>query len=108
MARSYIQLSRAWYGAANLRRDKTDEVSMRNGSGDEAQGVARVDFHLLGHETPSPTAKLISYDDEWAALAKWPDLISAVGELGEDPTPADVCAMLDRLGFVDETPEVRP
>lgn len=98
--RTFVHLSRAWYGPANIRTDRyVDEVMLGfHLAGGE---IAMRWYELSGRATP----KLELFNDSFRALSQMPDLISALADADNvDFTPDEFCRLLVRLGFRDETP----
>ena len=108
--RSYIVLSKAWYGGEAVMKNRTtgaggvpvvEEVwiTVDDGKVFGEFGLEWLVFQCI------PTAMLRAFCDSWAAMRSIPGLLDALAEIGEnDPSPDDICTMLDRLGFVDTTP----
>ena len=96
--RTFIHLSRAWYGPANLGANTryVDEVTLSDD--------INVRWYALQDDRP-PAPKLEAFDDSWAALAKMGDLLAWMAtQDNKSITPSDFCRALERLGFTDATP----
>lgn len=106
--RQFTHLKRAWYGSANLPRGKkVDSVTM--GFYDEEGGTSgefSMEWEDLGtHVHP----RLCAFDDSWSALWEFRDFLEALAQMdGEDPTPEEICALLESMGVEDDTPEKNP
>lgn len=113
--RGYHHTSRAWYGRACTARakpDYIDDVTFGLYFDDEGgtRGEMTMKWTKLGGK---PTAQLRVFDDAWAVLAGFPDLIVALGKCdtgsgghrsgGRAITPLEFCALLDKCGFKDLT-----
>lgn len=113
--RSYHHLSRAWYGPACMAGSKPeyiDEVTFGLYWGDDGgtRGEMSMRWTRLGG---TPTAQLRVFDDAWAVLAGFTDVIAALGKHdkgngvhrsgGPTITPLEFCALLDICGFKDIT-----
>lgn len=104
--KGFVQLSRAWYGDANLRyqKDIKDEVSFGYYSpegGTSGEMVVKWVW-LAGKFVP----KLSVFSDAWSALSQMHDLIDLLGiHDNEDPTPEEFCTYLLSCGFIDKTEE---
>lgn len=107
--KSYVRLSEAWYYRRELRSpDVTDEVSFgyRHSEGGTL-GEMAIQWTCL--DGGKPALCLITYNDAWAALATFKDVIDAMAEVdSERITPRQFCAILDQCGFIDETPRKDP
>jgi hypothetical protein len=106
--RRYVVLSKAWYGKACLKNSTTgnghipvaEEVTITIDEGGLSADCGFV-WEELQRE---PAAKFEAFHDSWLALSYVDGLLVAMAELGDkNPSPDDICAMLDRLGFVDAT-----
>lgn len=98
--RTFIHLSRAWYGPANIRTNRyVDEVMLGfHLAGGE---IAMRWYELSGKAVP----KLELFNDSFRAFSQMPDLIAALADADNvDFTPGEFCFLLVRLGFRDETP----
>lgn len=116
--KQYIILSEAWYGEANLRPQlrpdmkpylrKVDNVEFGFYAPDGGtSGEMGVNWYQLESDG-SPVLCLEVFNDAWRALAQFKDVIDALAEVdGQDITPQQFCAILDRCGFVDATPRER-
>jgi hypothetical protein len=107
MERQYIHTTNAWYGPI-LRQEAEweDEVILSCCmSGGSMMGEARLRWYRLEADQP-PVPRLELFDDAWGMLAAWPDVWDALAALQTlRLSPDDCCALLERLGFVDQTPQ---
>jgi hypothetical protein len=123
--RGFIQLSRAWYGPSCIqgRQDKglVDDVYfglMIEGpdrplkipaaenptAGMYLEWVTVPGFPSVGPSTPF--ARFVMYEDALRLLRDFNDLFLELSESnGTNLQPAEFCAMLQRYGFRDLTPE---
>lgn len=101
--RGFTQLSKAWYGSANLARsDYYDEVNIglhhRKGG---STGEFAVRWELLAGKL---TPKLTAYDDGWSALFNFSDMLEAMaGVDDENISPDAFCVLLEALGIENMT-----
>lgn len=109
--RQFIQLSRAWYGPAKLRLDDTDDtideitIGLYDNEGGTTGEFAIEWVKLAGREVP----KLCAYDDSWSALFKFKDILRRMAELDDsNPTPKQICSLLESCGVEDVTPVKSP
>ena len=110
MKRSYIQLSRAWYGETCLKamQDRTlhvvDDVTIQVET-KEKYHEAFIKWHLLNGE---PRPQFTAYDDAWAIFRLAPDLFDELARRQDkNPTPEEICQLLEELHFEDVTPTKR-
>lgn len=98
--RTFIHLSRAWYGPSSLAMaDYVDEVML---GFHEAGGEIAMRWYVLSN---TPTPRLELFNDSFRALAQMPDLVQALAEADNvDFAPDEFCWMLSRMGFRDATP----
>ena len=105
MRRGFTVLSKSWYGKACLDgRDYTDEVmfGMYDGKGVDTGGTdgeMAVRWYKF-----SRAARLEVYDDSWAVLVSFADVIKAMGRKNDlSITPGQFAELLVGLGFEDMT-----
>jgi hypothetical protein len=104
--RQFVRTTETWYHAASPRliRDAVDEtfVGVYHDEGGTS-GEFAFRWYDLGAGVVG--CRLEVFDDAWAVLVgDFPDLMSALPvQQGRNPTPADVTALLTRLGIVDAT-----
>jgi hypothetical protein len=107
--KGFTQLSRAWYGEANLKNTKEvkDVITFGFYSPDGGtSGEMTVKWIWLSNRFV-PELKIFS--DAWSALSQFHDLIDVLGEHDdEDPTPEEFCKYLLSCGFIDRTQEISP
>jgi len=106
--RTFVHYSEAWYSSVlNKNSEYTDEVGFgmsHSGGGTSGEMMMRW-YYLGGKDHP----RLEVFDDGWAALASFGDLIFELEKLDNtDPTPKQFCEILLRLGFVDNTERENP
>lgn len=107
--RQFRQLSRAWYGSANLQLNSEVVDEITAGFYDEEGGTTG-EFTikwivLAGQKTP----QLCVFDDAWDALWQFRDVLEKLAELdGTNPTPEKVCSIFVSCGVEDTTPEQSP
>lgn len=106
-SKTYVQLSRAWYGPNEINHKRqwrttfVDDICiMDNESG---AGEIIVSWHQL-HAWEPPSPQLHMFSDSWAWFSTHPAFFEAL-EDNPDMQPEDLCAILDEMGFVDVTPE---
>jgi len=108
MVKSFVQLSKAWYGKFNLgESDCIDEVTFGfyAPEGETSGEMAMKWIDLSGEIVP----KLVVFSDGWSALSNFHDLIDLLGQHdNEDPTPEEFCNLLLQCGFVDKTEPTNP
>lgn len=112
--KQYTILSEAYYAEANLQSapypdtkpylHKVDNVEFGfyfpdgGTSGEMSMNWYR--FERGGSLAPC----LEVFNDAWHSLAQFRDVLDALAEVdGQDITPHEFCAILDRCGFVDAT-----
>jgi len=107
--RGFSHLSRAWYGRDTLARrgGYVDEVTFglyheRGGT----RGEMSMRWVVIDREA---VPILRAYDDAWAALAGFSDVIGYLATRDDDNmTPAEFCEALLALGFRDRTETEMP
>lgn len=61
-------------------------------------------FQIEWHEAPDPCPAIAVYSDMWGVLSRYADLFQSLAALGgSNVTLEDVCMMLVKNGFVDQT-----
>ena len=107
MIKGFTQLSRAWYGEANLKNaDYVDVVyfGFYSPTGGTTGEMSVKWINLCGDIVP----KITIFSDAWSALSEFHDLIDLLGKHdGEDSTPEQFCQFLLKCGFVDRTEVVK-
>lgn len=68
-------------------------------------GEMVISWSMIGREL---APKLSVFNDAWAILASWPDLIKLMGEKAEQITPDIFVDILNKCGFKDMTPYTDP
>lgn len=106
--RAFVHHNEAWYAHATLRPDTLDEVMIglyhKDGG---TSGEFAIRWMPLGDNPMSPAPRLEAFDDSWAALAKFPDLMAFLASVsGQNITPDAVCSALRNMGITDQTPRV--
>lgn len=107
--KQYIHVSEAWYADTSLAsNDYEDEVTFGFYSPDGGtSGEMGMRWYQLCHDK-GLTPRLEVFGDAWHALSCL-NIIDALADLDEtDITPKQFCELLDRCGFVDDTPRTRP
>ena len=101
MKRGFVVLSKAWYAKACLaNRDYTDEVTF--GMYDTNCGCVG-EMAVKWFKTPC-APRLEVFDDSWAVLATFADVIKAMGRKNDlNITPDQFAEILVELGFEDRT-----
>lgn len=104
MRKTFIHLSRAWYGEAALKgRDFVDEIAVQVLEDDVLVGEFHIRWETIDWRS---TPCLHAFDDSWAALAACPELVKLLGDIdGEDMPPAELTRYLLSLGYADATKE---
>lgn len=101
MTKGFTQLSKTWYGDANLKcLNVIDEVTFGFYSKEGGiSGEITVDWeNLCGKVIP----KIEIFSDAWVILTQFFDLINLLGEHdSEDPSPEEFCKYLLKCGFID-------
>lgn len=110
--RAFIQLSRAWYGPANLEHIPAkariaDEITIgfyyEEGG---TTGELTIEWVKLSGRT---APRLKAFDDSWDALWQCRDLLGKMAEIDDQNiTPEAFCKILEGLGIKDRTPEKEP
>jgi hypothetical protein len=100
--RQFTQLSRAWYGKANLNNNTVDEITIGlYGEDGSTVGEFHIEWIRLGN-TVSP--KLIAFDDSWNALWFFLDVLEGLSKLDNlDTPPEDICNLLIKCNVEDVT-----
>ncbi len=108
MKRGFYHVSKAWYADSALKgREYTDEVIFGlycdQGGTTGEMGVRWGD--LENKNTP----KLHCFDDAWAVLAGFKDVIDEMGKVDDQNIkPEEFCVILLKCGFEDLTPVKQP
>lgn len=115
---SYVILSRAWYGKANLEGRKdgnvpvTDQISLGRMYPDGGcDWEASIDF--LRFDGGHTGVKFEVFEDGWQAFSECPQLFAALAQHATRPgAPSpdvdEIAAILQSAGFADATPTVDP
>lgn len=106
--RGFYHTSAAWYGKTIQLPDRAvDEVMVGLYPED---GGTNGEFSVKWYELAGKaTPKLEVYDDAWAALAQFRDLLDAMADVaGKDITPHELCYILIECGMADLTERVAP
>lgn len=107
--KGFVQLSRAWYGDANLtnKSEVKDRVTFGFYSIDGGtSGEISVEWIDLNDKF---VPKIEIFSDAWSALSYMHNLIDLLGKHdNEDSTPEEFCKYLLQCGFKDRTPEENP
>jgi hypothetical protein len=110
MERQYIHTTGAWYGPILCQEAEwEDEIIfgcwMPDGG---TAGEVHLRWYRLEADQP-PAPRLELFDDAWGMLATWPDVWAALAALRTlRISPDACCALLEQLGFVDQTPRQGP
>lgn len=103
--RWYSQNSRAWYAhvLADMSGSAPVSEELLVGCSDEPAWELGLRWYGRGDETP--VLRLEVYYDAFSAFTSEPQLLAGLAELSvrATPTPTQVVALLDRLGFADRT-----
>ena len=109
MKRGFTVLSKSWYADACLDGvDHVDEIKfgLYNDNGDSGSDCAG-EMAMKWHKTPA-APRLEAFDDSWAVLATFTDVIKAMGRKNDlNITPDQFAEILVGLGFEDRT-EIKP
>lgn len=110
--KQFVHLKRAWYGEVCLKNaDYVDDVIF--GLYDKQGGcIGEMGMRWYALNGTSgkdfgsqPTARLECFEDAFAVLSKFKELIKELGLVdSKNIQPKEFCAMLKRLGFKDMTP----
>lgn len=110
MIRGFIILSQSWYADANLRGARyVDEVNFGMYAADEDGGTTgemSVKWYDLGGGilNDKPVPKLECFDDAWATLVMFSDVIAELGKVDNaNITPDEFAEILKGCGFKDMT-----
>lgn len=108
--RGYHQFSRAWYakGLTPGRDPKVvDEVTFGLFAPDGGtSGEMQMTWEILANR---PTPRLMVWNDAWHTLYEFRDVLAELAKVdGQEISPAEFCALLDRCGFRDLTREADP
>lgn len=104
--RQFRIASQSWYSRAVKAvlgpNEPVDTIHLEFKSADRnLSGEFRIDWEPLGSAI---SARLKAYDDGWAAVAQFQDVLVGLGELsGSNPTVEQVVEVLLTLGVVDAT-----
>jgi hypothetical protein len=109
-ARAFYRSSKAWYADDRLRGEPEIMFGLYADDGEGCIAEMAVRWYNLGSGL-SP--KLECFDDSWAVLATFTDLIAELGRHDSRKiTEGQFAALLKKLGFKDITkytnPEARP
>ncbi len=105
MKRGFTVLSKSWYAEACLKDvDYVDEVMFGLYDDDRIGGTSgemAIKWHKLNGEN---IPRFESFDDSWAVLATFTDVIIAMGKYDDkNITPDQFAELLISLGFEDMT-----
>jgi len=106
MKRSYIQLSRAWYRETCLKDQRARSVPVVDNvtiliETEEKYHEAFIEWRLLNGK---PCPQFTAYDDAWAIFKLVPDLFDELARRQDkNPTPEEICQLLEELHFEDVT-----
>ncbi len=105
MKRGFVVLSKSWYADACLDGvDYVDEImfGMYDGKG-VITGGTDGEMSMKWYKTPA-APRLEAFDDSWAVLATFTDVIAAMGRKNDlNITPNQFAEILVELGFEDMT-----
>ena len=103
--KSYIVLSKAWYGSANLiNTDYCEEVNFGYRHNDLSAVTAECAmrwYDLSDGKLPAPRLEI--FDDSFSIFAE-SKLFKRLSENQSHLFPEDFCEMLKEFGFVNATP----
>ena len=104
--RTFTHLSRAYYGNSILKTARhIDEVNIHTES-PEGGIYATLSIRWYDLHTATPAPRLEVFDDSWAYLPKFLDLLQELAKLdNRNATPEQICAVLTACGFEDMTKE---
>lgn len=101
--RGFTQLSRAWYGPANLVNSKYVDkmnIGFYCEDGGTTGEFTIVWERLAGKIIP----RLMAYDDGWNALFNFGDMLESMADIdGENVSPDEFCKLLVAIGIEDMT-----
>jgi hypothetical protein len=108
MIRGFCHFSEAWWADANMsyREDSFIDEIMLGFYGPGGDSYTTGEFGVRWTKIAGKLmTRLEVYDDAWETLAHFSDLLAEMAKLnGTDPTPAEFCKILKRLGIKDLTP----
>jgi hypothetical protein len=105
--RGFYQLSRAWYAAANITEDCTEVFNVGIfwvRPDDGTTGEFSIRRMRVGAKE---CWRLEVFDDAWAVLTEFTDLVAALAQLGDKASAEDIRKTLVGLGIEDLTPTER-
>lgn len=101
--RGFTQLSKAWYADANLKNSKYSDQIMVGYYADEGgtPGEFSIKWKSLSNNS---VPRLMVYDDSWAVLTEFSDLLDKMAEVDDkNITPDEFARMLESLGIENMT-----
>lgn len=105
--RGFTQLSKAWYGKANLTSDDIQDeimIGMYHPEGGTTGEFSITWKELAGEFTPV----LKSFEDSWSALWIFKDVLEKLAELDStNPTADQIATLLESLGIENMTQTTR-
>ena len=100
LIRGYHRSSKAWY-ADSVRKENTEVTFGMYEENAGTIGEMTMEWIELGGRQ---CARLKAFEDSWAVLASFADLIQRMAEVdSEEIQEPDFCKMLDECGFKDLT-----
>jgi len=105
--RQYIVSHETWYAPSTASGEIPQAIVFglfcEDGS---TSGTAKIEWEELGTET---VPRLFCYDDGWAALISFSDVLEKMGERDdENISPGEFSSILEGCGFEDRTERVSP
>lgn len=101
--RGFRQLSKAWYGEANLKTGKiVDNFTIGFYDSDGGTpGEFSVDFVVLDEKI---VPNLMVFNDSWGALWQFQDMLKAMADVdGQIVSPDQFCEILESIGIKNMT-----
>ena len=97
--RTFIQLSKAWYGKAASLPNTLDQISLKV---EGANGEVTIEWVSTG-ENWAPQIR--AFNDSWTELLQFTDLLEALAKHnGRYQTPDQVAELIEGLGITNITP----
>ena len=102
--RGFTQLSKAWYGPANLTNPKMLDSIMVGFYAPE--GDTSGEFEIVWEKLSSGWApRLNAFDDGWSALFNFGDMLESMADIdGKNVDPDEFASLLEELGIKNMTP----
>lgn len=101
--KSFIVLSKSWYGPANLQMMAKDRIFEEIHLGVD-DSIADITLHWMNLTDKIVGIKLEIFDDGWKCFEKCPELFKLLSDCAnKNVSPEFLTKKLLKLGFVDKT-----